>query len=112
MILIAYGLHGYCNNENLECCSEFPGSMAFNWGDDSIDIGSCKPYYFNSPRILTSRAAVFSAGGHLSPWVSMLLLLGGDIQTNLGPPVVFVIKLSLSVKHQSNAIVYPNTGFI
>ena len=40
-----------------------------------------------TPRGFPSRAAVFSAGGHLSPWVSKLLLLGGDIEENPGPPI-------------------------
>ena len=40
-----------------------------------------------TPRGFPSRAAVFSAGGHLSPWVPKLLLLGGDIEENPGPPI-------------------------
>ena len=37
------------------------------------------------PEGFPSRAAVFSAGGHLSPWVPKLLMLGGDIESNPGP---------------------------
>ena len=46
----------------------------------------CKPYHYHSPKVLPSRVAVFSASGCLSPWVPKLLLLGGDIELNPGPP--------------------------
>ena len=40
-----------------------------------------------APRgIFPSRTAVFSAGGHLSPWVPLLHLLGRYIEMNPGPP--------------------------
>ena len=75
-------------------------------GDDAVDVSGnaeedgCKPRHFHSPRVLPSRAAVFSAGGHLSPWVPMLLLLGGDVETNPGP-TTYTCKTNINKRQTS-----------
>ena len=68
----------------------------------------CKPYYPCSPRDFPSRAAVFSAGGHLSPWVSMLLLLGGDIETNPGPPT-YICRLCKQIINKRQTSIQCNS---
>ena len=68
-----------------------PGGMAFqswdqHWRRYYTRRRRCKPYHYHSPKVLPSRVAVFSASGCLSPCVPKLLLLGGDIELNPGPP--------------------------
>ena len=58
-----------------------------------------------APRgIYPSRAAVFSAGGYLSPWVPMLLLLGGDIERNPGPPTYICRICHLIINKRQTSI--------
>ena len=72
-----------------------------------------KPHYFTSPRVFPARAAVFSASRHLSPYVSMLRQLGGDIETNTGPPV-YICRICNHIinKPPLPAITNQTSGFI
>ena len=72
------------------------------------EIRGCKPHHFNSPKVLPSRVAVFSAGGHLSPWVPLLLLLGGDIEMNPGPPT-YICRICNQIINKRQTSILCNT---
>ena len=76
--------------------------------NNGADDAACKLYYPYSPRDPPSRAAIFSVGEHLSPWVPMLLLLGGDIETNPGPPT-YICRLCKQIINKRQTSIQCNS---
>ena len=75
------------------------GVMAFEWWGSRQ---YCKPRC-KTLKDCPYGAAFLSMGGHQSPWMPMLLLLGGDIELNLGPPVYTccICNRKITKRHKS-----------